>query len=281
VIQELSIDIPRLSKALSDETRLRILEFLKQRGPVSYVDLMGALEITNTGRLNYHLKMLGDLIAKDGHDGFYRLSEKGGVALDFLERFQTLTTGIGSTISVGSTPYERTARSLRAILGLEMIAVIVVGVYAYLTFPAQVPLPFEFNGHAYALAPKWVFLVLAALLNIPQLVFLLVSGARYALINRYPFAINIPGFRSNLSQLDYERRGYWVNRLFSAVLMVATIVGFAMISLCVGLYLTVVSGTDLVASSVAVTLLISSVAVAGLLYYLRGYSRDMATETKR
>jgi hypothetical protein len=145
--------------------------------------------------------------------GSTALARRGGIALDFLERFQTFTTGIGSTISVGSTPYERTARSVRAILGLEMISVIVVGVYAYLTFPAQVPLPFEFNGHAYALAPKWVFLLLAALLNILQLVFLLVSGARYALINRYPFAINIPGFRSNLSQLDYERRGYWMNRL--------------------------------------------------------------------
>ena len=72
-----------------------------------------------------------------------------------------------------------------------------------------------------------------------------------------------------------------MNRLFSALLVVATLVGAAMIALSLGLYLTVLSGGDLVDSSVVLTLLISSYAVVGLFYYLRGYSRDLATETQR
>ena len=47
---------------------------------------MGAAEATNTGKFNYHLKVLGDLIEKDAN-GRYRLTEKGTLVLQFLEKF--------------------------------------------------------------------------------------------------------------------------------------------------------------------------------------------------
>lgn len=277
----MSVDIPRLSKTLNDETRVRILRLLKEKQPVSYGDLMATLGITNTGRLNYHLKVLGDLITKDGPSGAYSLSEKGIVAIDFLDKFQTLTSGMTTRVTIAPAPYESSARSLRALLGLEALVILAIGVYSYLTLPAQVPLHYALDGVLYASAPKAIFLALALLLNIPQGVFLVLSRARYSLVNRYPFALRIPRFTSSLSQMDYERRGYWINRLFAAVLAVAVVVGAAMIYLMAGIYESAVSGTTLPAYSVGLTLVVTGAAVMGLVSYLLGFSRQMRAEATR
>lgn len=75
-----------LYKVLKDKTRRKIVLQLSRNGPLIYVDLMNALEITNTGRLNYHLKILGDLLEKD-ENGKYRLTEKGALASQLLRQF--------------------------------------------------------------------------------------------------------------------------------------------------------------------------------------------------
>jgi hypothetical protein len=46
---------------------------------------MNIVGITNTGKLNYHLKILGDLIKKD-ESGKYSLSEKGQLAVQVLQK---------------------------------------------------------------------------------------------------------------------------------------------------------------------------------------------------
>jgi hypothetical protein len=50
------------------------------------VELLNITEAANTGKFNYHLKILGDLIRKD-EDGKYSLTEKGQLALQFLQKF--------------------------------------------------------------------------------------------------------------------------------------------------------------------------------------------------
>jgi hypothetical protein len=47
------------------------------------------LQITHTGKLNYHLKVLGDLLVKDNQSGKYSLGEKGKIAVELLSKFQT------------------------------------------------------------------------------------------------------------------------------------------------------------------------------------------------
>ncbi len=47
---------------------------------------MALLQITNTGRLNYHLKALGALVSKD-EQGKYRLTERGKLAANMLKTF--------------------------------------------------------------------------------------------------------------------------------------------------------------------------------------------------
>jgi len=79
-----------LYKVLKDETRRRIVLLLHERGSLAYMDLMNFLEITNTGKMNYHLKILGDLLLK-GADGRYALTEKGSLAAQLLLKFPEKT----------------------------------------------------------------------------------------------------------------------------------------------------------------------------------------------
>jgi hypothetical protein len=81
-----SVDFESLSEVLKNPIRRKIILALSDKGSDSYVDLMNSVEITNTGKFNYHLKILGDLVEKDDK-GKYGLSEKGQLAVQFLQKF--------------------------------------------------------------------------------------------------------------------------------------------------------------------------------------------------
>ena len=75
-----------LHKVLRDETRRNIVGILSEKRDLNYTEIMTVLNITNTGRLNYHLKVLGDLITKD-EQGRYSLSENGALAANMMRTF--------------------------------------------------------------------------------------------------------------------------------------------------------------------------------------------------
>ena len=81
----MSQGIESLHKILKDETRSKAITLLNQK-PLSYTELMNALEIISTGTLNYHLKVLGDLLTKN-QEGQYTLTEKGKLAYRVLTEF--------------------------------------------------------------------------------------------------------------------------------------------------------------------------------------------------
>ena len=78
--------IDSFAKILKDETRRKIILELNQKGSLTYTDLMENLDILSTGTLNYHLKVLADLLKKDETEG-YVLSEKGKLASRLLTDF--------------------------------------------------------------------------------------------------------------------------------------------------------------------------------------------------
>jgi hypothetical protein len=82
----MSVDFESLSDVLKQPIRRKIILVLSERKSVSYVDLMNLVDIVNTGKFNYHLKILADLIEKD-ENGRYTLSEKGQLATQFLQKF--------------------------------------------------------------------------------------------------------------------------------------------------------------------------------------------------
>ena len=83
ILAIMSAGLASLHKVLKDETRRKITLFLRNKGSLSYTDLMKALGIDSTGKLNYHLKILDNLILKR-EDGQYVLTEKGELALRLM-----------------------------------------------------------------------------------------------------------------------------------------------------------------------------------------------------
>lgn len=75
-----------LHKILKDETRRKAILLLNEKRTLSYTDLMDQLEIISTGTLNYHLKVLGDLLSKS-ESGQYALTERGKLAYRLLIEF--------------------------------------------------------------------------------------------------------------------------------------------------------------------------------------------------
>ena len=78
--------IASLHKILKDKTREQIVRLLNDKAILSYTELRDALGIHATGSLNYHLKILSDLIVKND-SGQYMLSDKGKLAARLLEEF--------------------------------------------------------------------------------------------------------------------------------------------------------------------------------------------------
>jgi len=114
----LEVDWASLHKILSDTTRRSILELLVERESLTYTDIMTLLQITNTGRLNYHLKALGNLLSKD-EGGRYHLTEQGRQAAGLLRTFPE------------RAPPER---KLTAVKVATAIVLIVLGIFIITSF---------------------------------------------------------------------------------------------------------------------------------------------------
>lgn len=82
----MSVDFKSLSDVLKHPIRRMIVLTLYERRNVPYVELMKLVGVTNTGKFNYHLKILGDLLEKN-QNGEYGLNEKGLLAAQFIQKF--------------------------------------------------------------------------------------------------------------------------------------------------------------------------------------------------
>jgi DNA-binding transcriptional ArsR family regulator len=69
-------DFTSLHRILKDQTRQKIILLLSEKGNLTYTELMDALEDISTGLLNYHLKVLGDLLTKNAEEK-YTLDREG------------------------------------------------------------------------------------------------------------------------------------------------------------------------------------------------------------
>jgi DNA-binding transcriptional ArsR family regulator len=89
----MSSGIASLHKILKDDTRQKIILLLNEKGSLGYTELLDATEAGSTGLLNYHLKVLGDLLIKD-ESGQYVLTEKGKLASRLLTEFPEDRQGV-------------------------------------------------------------------------------------------------------------------------------------------------------------------------------------------
>ena len=132
------VDLASLHKMLRDPIRRDILLHLSRNDALTYMELMDFLRITNTGKFNYHLKFLGDLIEK-GDDGKYRLTEKGNTAIELLENCSEKNSEITQPVSErtatipdqSSTSSVRSGRKRLLYVAIALILVIVIATPLY------------------------------------------------------------------------------------------------------------------------------------------------------
>ena len=113
------VDWSSLNKILSDTTRKNILELLKEKDAISYTEIMSILRVTNTGRLNYHLKALNGLISKDDQ-GKYHLTERGQLAVNLLQTFPKKVQA-ENVLSIKKQSLKVAAATLLTLLGAFLI----------------------------------------------------------------------------------------------------------------------------------------------------------------
>jgi DNA-binding transcriptional ArsR family regulator len=118
-------DWSSLHKILSDSTRRSILELLAEKESLSYTEIMTLLRVTNTGRLNYHLKALGGLVSKE-EEGRYRLTERGRLAVNLLRTFP-------------ERPPAEKKRSLKSAVAIVLILFGALLIFSGLLFVALAP----------------------------------------------------------------------------------------------------------------------------------------------
>lgn len=82
----LGVNFEPFIDVLKHPVRRKIILGLSEKDSISYIDLMNLVGAKSTGQFNYHLKILGDLIEKD-ENGKYRLSDRGQLAVQFLQKF--------------------------------------------------------------------------------------------------------------------------------------------------------------------------------------------------
>ncbi len=83
----------KVLKAVSSATRLRILNLLFDKGPLSYTELMSSLKMNpsrDAGRFAYHLKFLlrVNLVEADVEAKKYRLTELGKMVIEVAEKIE-------------------------------------------------------------------------------------------------------------------------------------------------------------------------------------------------
>ncbi len=149
------VDWSTLHKVLRDETRKKIILNLRTAGTLTYTDMMNRLQITNTGKLNYHLKTLNDLVAKNDQ-GAYMLTEGGAAAAELLEKFPSQMSAV-KTLRVSDA-------ILLGLLGLALTLFPSYFVALALPLPSYgvaLALPLPSYGVALALPIRFAYIILA------------------------------------------------------------------------------------------------------------------------
>ena len=111
--------------------------------------------------------------------------------------------------------------------------------YYYPALPNTIPTHFNASGMPTSYADKIVVLLVPALLSAIIIVILLVLRYRYALLERYPYLLNLPAFAYRLGiEKNSATHGTIINRIFTVhtlsilyISILCAVIVYAMLSL--------------------------------------------------
>lgn len=129
-------------------------------------------------------------------------------------------------ISVIPLPLSKKGRLMIGLLILGLIAIWVLSFYANLTMPENAPRHFDLSGEPTSYGNNGDSFILPISFSLAPLIFLIIVKYRFLLINKYPYLINLPACFMNINKLQPERRSFWINRYFEAILILGVFITY-------------------------------------------------------
>ncbi len=176
-------------------------------------------------------------------------------------------------------PLGSRGKMLTALMLLGTVALWALALFFYFGLPEKVPVHFGLEGKPTRYGSKLVTLLLPAALSLGPLIFLLVTKYRFALMNRYPHLLNLPAFFLDLGRISEERRAFWVNRYFEAVLGLGVGLTAALLFLEYGILFGTTAG-QVPAWVLPFVLLLPVALIVPFLMYLSRLKRELGAEAQ-
>ncbi len=184
---------------------------------------------------------------------------------------------MGQTPLTSSIPLSGKGRALLILNLVGLAFVWAIGFYAYLTLRGVIPTHFGASGRPDAYGSSDVFLIILPLISIAPLAIMLTARYRFTLVNKYPYLINLPAFYAYITRVPFERRAYWVNRYFEAMLAIGAFLTLYFNLLLLGIYLGTIQEA-LPSWFLPTILLMTPLLVGALFYYFYRLSNQMKKE---
>ena len=172
------------------------------------------------------------------------------------------------------TPFSRIGRVLFALNIIGLIALVAIGFYGYFVFEGSIPTHFDFAGNPDAYGSSTIFLIMMPTLAIAPILIILVTQYRYTFINKYPYLINLPAFYTYIPKIPFEKRGYWINKYFEAVLAIGV---FTTVEMILIMWVVYIGAIEEVLPNwfIPVILIMSFIMIPPLIYYFYKLSQKM------
>ncbi len=165
----------------------------------------------------------------------------------------------------------------KILFGLNLIGLFVIwglGIYMYLSIEGIIPTHFNFAGQPDAYGSGDIFIIMPLLLSIAPIIIILITTYRFTLVNKHPYLINLPAFYAYLPKIPFEKRSYWLNKYFEAVLAIGAFLALEMNLILWGIYVAALEEA-LPNWFLPITILMSFVMIPPLFYYFYKLSKRM------
>jgi uncharacterized membrane protein YhdT len=180
-------------------------------------------------------------------------------------------------MSVVPSPLSNRGRILFVALTVLAVAIWIIGLYCYFLLPKEVPTQFAFSGEPTHYGARSTFLIVPTLSSLFAIIILVVVRFRFTLFSKYPYMLNLPAFFTYIFQIPEQRRGFWLNRYFEAVLGLGIALTLYLTLLMIGSYEGSASGT-LPSWFVSAAILFPIAFIVPFIYIMAMLSRQMRRE---